>query len=147
MWDGWRKVSNEWRDGNKNNMNIYKYFSPSSSIMAVSDHPALTGNRLGSATGGEENPLVKCSSCCCCSYRPIYANSENVMSSRQEWKYTPVIQLLGTSGWSTPKEYMLEQNIKMSGDPWVRYYETDTQYASLGLWSLLSKYSPRRKTH
>lgn len=84
-------------------MNIYKYFFPTSSITAVSDHPALTGNRLGSATGrGEENPLVKCSSCRCYSYSPIYANSENVMSSRQERKYAPVIQSLGTFRRSGP---------------------------------------------
>lgn len=76
-------------------MNIYKYFFPSSSITAVSDHPALTGNRSGSATGRKENPVVKCSSCCCYSYRHIYANLENVLSARQEGKYTPVNQLLG----------------------------------------------------
>lgn len=66
-------------------MNIYKYFFLSSSITAVSDHPALTGNRLGSATGRrEENPLVKCSSCHCYSYSPIHFNLETVQASRQE---------------------------------------------------------------
>lgn len=66
-------------------MNIYKYFFLSSSITAVSDHPALTGNRVDSSSGRREtNPSVKCSSYHCYSYSPIHFNSEIVKSSRQE---------------------------------------------------------------
>lgn len=127
MWDGWGKNSSEWTDRNKNNMNIYKYFFLSSSITAVSDHPALTGNSVGSATEREANPLVKCSSCCCYSCSLIHFNSEIVKSSRQEWKYTPVIQLLWIFRWSAPWENKLEQTIKLSGDLWIRCYEANAQ--------------------
>lgn len=139
MWDGWRKDSSEWKDGNKNNMNIYKCFLLSSSITTVSGHPALTGNRLGSATGRREaNPLVKCSSCHCYSYSPIHFNLEVIKSSRQELKHTPVIQLLWIFRWSASKEYKLEQTIKLSGDLWIRCCKANAQLPHL----VFEVYSP-----
>lgn len=100
--------------------------------MAVSDHPTLTGNTLGSATGiREENPSVKSSFPHCYSYRLIHFNSEVVKSSRQEWKYTPVIQLLWIFRWSAPQEYKLEQTIKLSGDLRIRCYEANAQLLHL----------------